>query len=168
MKRPLLPSGRRFSFELNTEITSVLLFSPGELAELFSDGLFALDKAGQLFPGVTVPAAGERLLSVELGPVGFARPEEPGSLRVTYEDLMARGQSRPAHTHVAVRLNDAATALQACVMRQRMLIARMRAVEEMTRRPRAIVHVDRDAAEVMITAVSHIAAAVDAAVTRAL
>ena len=61
MKKPEFLKYHRYCFEMEMEINSALTFSAGELCALLTDGLFALDDMGTLFPGVKSPGVGERL-----------------------------------------------------------------------------------------------------------
>jgi hypothetical protein len=63
----------RYCFEMEMEINSALTFSAGELCALLTDGLFALDDMGTLFPGVKSPDVGERLTSIRMGATGYMR-----------------------------------------------------------------------------------------------
>jgi hypothetical protein len=73
MKHPIQSGSLQFLFELELEISSALGFSAGELCELVSDGLFALDNEGRLFPGITAPNAENRLKRVTMGATGYGQ-----------------------------------------------------------------------------------------------
>ena len=66
-------NGRTYSFEVTIEINDALSFVPGELGSYLADGLFELDRADLLFPGLRTPKPGERVLSVSIQQTGYAR-----------------------------------------------------------------------------------------------
>ena len=73
MGKPAVSKYHRYCFEMEMEINSALTFSAGELCALLTDGLFALDDMGTLFPGVKSPGVGERLTSIRMGASGYMR-----------------------------------------------------------------------------------------------
>ena len=73
MKKPELLKPHRYCFEMEMEVSSALTFSAGELCVLVTDGLFALDDMGILFPGVQKPDVGDRLISIRMGATGYMR-----------------------------------------------------------------------------------------------
>ena len=154
MTRGPLPGSRYFNFELGITVTTALGLAAGELAELLVEGLLALDQQQALFPGVTKPGTGERLIKASVVPMGYARPDEASHLKEAFQDLMARKDRREAKqaTYITDRLHFTAAGLHACVLRQRMLIAKLRGIEMDARKPGAIGLIDRDEAEVLIQA----------------
>ena len=77
MGKPAVSRYHRYCFEMEMEINSALTFSAGELCALLTDGLFALDDMGTLFPGVKSPGVGERLTRAcpHLGDSGAAKTQ---------------------------------------------------------------------------------------------
>ena len=73
MGKPAVSKYHRYCFEMEMEINSALTFSAGELCALLTDGLFALDDMGTLFPGVKSPGVGERLTSIRMGASGYMK-----------------------------------------------------------------------------------------------
>jgi len=73
MTRTSFPASQHFFFEMELAVSSALGLSSGELAMLLSDGLSALDDRGLLFPGITTPDRGDRLLGVKIGAIGYER-----------------------------------------------------------------------------------------------
>jgi hypothetical protein len=163
----LSPDTRRFSFELTVEITSSLAISAGELSELMADGLLALDEEGILFPGVSIPANGYRLLDVGIRHTGYARPGNLVEPNAAYRAMMAGNAHRPgkAGQQMGERLRNAAAEVHAGILRQRMLIARLRALGGWVGEPAAITEVEPVVAEGLIAAASSVTAAVEAAFT---
>lgn len=167
MRPPLFQAGRRFSFELTVEITDTLCLTAGDMSELLLDGLLALDEEGILFPGVTVPGNGDRLLDVGIKLVGYARPAGLGNGNDAYRALMA-APSRKADKEsleIGERLRGAAAQMHASVLRQRMLIARLRALGGDVGTPATADDVDRAVAEGLIAAAEAVTASADAALT---
>jgi hypothetical protein len=162
---PLLET-RRFSFELTVNITSSLSIAAGELSELLLDGIFALDEEGILFPGVTIPGNGDRLVEASIRLAGYARPAELTDPGTAYRALMAGKGRRPsqANDELGERLRNAAAELHAGVLRQRMLIARLRALGGEIGGAGPVADMDPVVAEALITAANSVTAAVDAAI----
>ena len=170
MTRSLSPDTRRFSFELTVEITSSLSISAGELSELLLDGIFALDEEGILFPGVTIPANGYRLIDGSIRLAGYARPGGLADPDAAYHALMAGKGRRPstATQKIGDRLRKAAAELHAAVLRQRMLIARLRALGGEVGGADPVADMDPIVAEALITAAGSVTGAVEEALTQVL
>ena len=73
MGKPEASKYHRYCFEMEMEINSALTFSAEKSCTLLTDGLFALDDMGTLFPGVKSPGVGERLTSIRMGASGTLR-----------------------------------------------------------------------------------------------
>ena len=116
----MLPSGLRFAYELEIEITPALSLSAGELDNLILDGLFALDEQGILFPGVNTPSAGLRLIEAGIGAVGYARTGNAAPADEAYRRLMQRkGRVTKTSRQLEARLEEAAASLGAALLCQR-------------------------------------------------
>jgi hypothetical protein len=123
-------TGRRFSFSVRIDINPHFGFTYAELMELLSDGLFAMDEAGLLFPGVSIPGDGQRLFGVRVGPLDQLASLRPPKADVSYEALLKRRRVSAADETLGSELYDAAMAIGIGLLRQRMLKARMMALNE--------------------------------------
>ena len=86
MSGHILPSGRRYSFEVDMEIDNSLGLTPGELSAFLLDALFDLDHQGLLFPGITEPKAGARVLSGSVAPTGYRRGVNQGTYTAAHRN----------------------------------------------------------------------------------
>jgi hypothetical protein len=123
-------TGRRFSFSVGIDINPHYGFTYAELMELLSDGLFAMDEAGLLFPGVSIPGEGERLFGVSVGPLDQLVSRRPPKADDSYEALLRRRRVSAADETLGSELYEAAMAVGVGLLRQRMLKARMMALIE--------------------------------------
>jgi hypothetical protein len=160
VSRQPFPEVLRFNFELAIEITTALTLSAGELAKLIGNGLFALDTQAALFPGLTSPE--ERLLSVTVEAVGYERSGRATPIDEAYRRLMTgRGRPSRAKRELQERLVEAAEALEAAVLLQHTLWAKLHGLLEKSRHPEPLIEANREAGEALISAAERIAAAVE-------
>lgn len=155
MVRRRFLEGRRFKLDLEVEITSALSFSVGELGALIVDGLLYLEDEGLLFPGVTSPAAGDRLIGASIYAAGYARSHDVDGWETTYRRLLAgKGGSRSSKGHklVHVRLDETISVLAACFAEQRMLLAKLSASSERFKVPPTVTDADHATAEALMAA----------------
>src|SRR5271165_738617 len=122
------PRGRRFAFNVELEVNRRLVFSAGDLAELLGDGMISLDHAGLMFPGVSIPKAGDRLLNVSVMVTGFARDDASAAVDARYAELMAGKRPRRVDP-IVDQLQKVMAGLRLATLRQRMLMARLMAME---------------------------------------
>lgn len=152
MTRAPFPPSQHFLFEIEVGVSSALALSSGELAMLISDGLSALDDRGLLFPGVTTPDRGNRLLGVKIGAIGYQRFGRTGPADEAYRRLfMGRGRRR-SHRSLGERLDSRIVELSAGLINQRMLIARLTGLSDKCRHPTALSDADRTIGEALLTA----------------
>jgi hypothetical protein len=129
------PGGRNFVFELEVEISSILALSPGEFGSLILDGLYELDHKGELFPAVTVPVAGDRLLVASIKAIGFQRSAEPDGLRQPKsKNVTAMVERKNSEdVNLSSELEAAYIQLGDVLAEQRMLWAKLIGLEEIFR-----------------------------------
>jgi hypothetical protein len=125
-----LPKCRQYEFKVELGLNPRYALSAGEMAEFLADGLLAVDEAGLLFPGVSIPGHGERLWRVSVEALGFARTatatESDRSIRL----LAARAPRNKSDQRRWDSLTEAGAELGVAILRQRMLEARLGALEE--------------------------------------
>ena len=155
------PTSVRFLYELEVEINSMLSISSGELALLLTDGLFALDEEGLLFPGATIPET--RLQKATIGAIGYGRWDRSPPLSAVYRSLLDR---EPAETDpdrpLFVLAESALAALGGCAMRQKTLMGRLLAIGDRCRHGDTLSDEDRAAAMVVVGAALDLARDVNA------
>jgi hypothetical protein len=161
MKRPIRSDNQQFLFELELEISSALGFSVGELCELVVDGLFALDKEGRLFPGITTPSSENRLKSVTMGATGYAQSSRYHPVHSRYRQSKHRARRV---TKTVDRLEDAACILMMNLIPQRMLIAKLLGLTNEFRKPSAATDADQTRAEALLSAAEAVIEAVETSV----
>jgi hypothetical protein len=79
MSERIIQASRQYTFEVEMEITNALDLSPGELSAYLLDALFEMDFEGTLFPGLTLPGEGSRVLSGCVSPIGYRRGVDQGT-----------------------------------------------------------------------------------------
>ena len=84
-------TGRTYNFEVSIELNDALSFVPGELGTYLAEALFELDRINLLFPGLQVPEPGERIFSVSIQQMGYAR----GPCRLSIRAVQARRRLCP-------------------------------------------------------------------------
>jgi len=164
--KPEVSKYHRYCFEMEMEINSALTFSAGEMCALLTDGLFALDDMGTLFPGVKSPGVGERLTSIRMGATGYMRglaaPTEDA-----YRQLMF-GPNPPrtgkANRVLRERLDNARTDLGEAMIYGRVLMAKLIGMTDKCSYPQAITDADRSIAEELLAAVEAITTTADRSV----
>jgi hypothetical protein len=161
MKRPIRSDSLQFLFELELEISSALGFSAGELCELVIDGLFALDKKGSLFPGITTPSSENRLKRVTMGATGYGQSSRYHPVHNRYRRSMHRARRV---TKTVDRLEDAACILMMNLMPQRMLIAKLLGLTGALRQPSTATDADQTRAEALLSAAEAVIEAVETSV----
>lgn len=138
---------------------SLLSLSPGEISSLFVDGLFALDEQGLLFPGVTVPEY--RLHIAGMEPIGY---ERTGPLEDARNSMVASPNDLPKDRRVLSRRLEAAdNSLDAAILRQRMLSAKLGALRTRCHHLAEFTEQDRVSADALLAAAEAITTAVEAA-----
>src|SRR5450759_4114140 len=95
MKPAREPGTRQYDLHVSLTITSDLDVSPLYIGSMLLDGIFAIDDAGLLFPGVTWPPPQERLVDVTVGVEAIARPSDLPTTNAAYQRLMGRARKRP-------------------------------------------------------------------------
>ena len=155
MKREKYPGTNEYIFELMLGINSALRFSSGELSTLVVNALFALEEQGQLFPGITEPEDCLRMASMQ--PVGYRRSALDAPAARTGRRLPT-GRKRELKN----RLDDVVEMLDAAVMRQRMLMAKMSSLSDKCSDPGELKDADRASAEALLAAAEAITVAVEA------
>jgi hypothetical protein len=161
MKRPTQSDNLQFLFELELEISSALGFSAGELSELVIDGLFALDREGRLFPGITTPNSENRLKRVTMGATGYGQSDRYHPLHSSYRQSMHRARRA---TKTVDRLENAACILMMNLIPQRMLIAKLPGLTGEFRKPSAATDADQTRAEALLSAAEAVIEAVETSV----
>jgi len=142
--------GRRFTFELEIEINPMLGLPDGEMASLILDGIFELDDRGVLFPGVTVPHAGERLFAVSLKSIGSTRSAVP---KPTFRPVAAASSEMTSDdAKMLSDLENTEHGLSDVMAQQRMLRAKLMALEELYRTGGPLTDEDRAAAQCALAA----------------
>ena len=159
------PATRRFAFELELEVSSVLGFSIGELGALALDGLFVLDGEGRLFPGVTTPDAGNRLAAGKIGAIGYTRhANTPSEDRYTQLVLQRKGRPTKSIRNLDDRLTQAIEVVSEGVFHQHMLLAKLKGLADKCGYRGAITDADRTIAETFITAAETVSKVVETSV----
>ena len=160
MKRGKYPNTHDYAFQLTLEINSALTFSSGDVADLVVDALFALDKQGVLFPGVTNPE--KRLRGASIEAVGYERSEDDALADGVYRSLMITPEP-PSKVKRALRdrLWEAINTMGASVLHQRMLIAKMHGLADKCTYSTPVAEADRVNAEGLIAATQEITAAIE-------
>jgi hypothetical protein len=167
VKRGKYPDTHEYAFELTLEINRALTFSPGEVTTLVLDALFALDKQGVLFPGVTSPE--KRLRAASMEAVGYERSDDDAPADGAYRKLMSGSETPSKGEHgFTGRLWEAADAMIAAMLHQHMLVAKMHGLAEKRLYLAPITEADRASAEAFIAAAGAITASVEAAAKSAL
>jgi hypothetical protein len=110
-------------FEATIGIHSALSFSPGDLSGLLTNALFDLDEEGRLFPGVTEPE--DRLRMVGMQPIGYERSADVAG---SDHEMLDPTRLPKEKQELRVRLEEAGEALDAVMLRQRMLGAKLNAL----------------------------------------
>lgn len=153
MRPPSFPATNRFAYELELEISSALTFSAGELGALALDGLFSLDGEGRLFPGITSPDAGNRLIGVQIGAIGYERRGTAAPIGDRYRRLVLkpRGRITKATRDLGDRLEQAVDTVSEGLIHQRMLIAKLSGLADKCRHRGAVTDADRTIAEALLT-----------------
>ena len=130
----------------------------GELGELVLDGLFALDGENALFPGVTSPSVGNRIVGASIGPVSFSRTSHRPQADAAYRRLMGapKREFGEESQEVSARLGDAAVAITKALLLQRMLAAKIGALAEKFREPDLVTDADKTLAEALLGAAEEI------------
>ncbi len=165
MTRMSFPDAYRFGFELELEISSVLTFSAGELCALVVDALFTIDEQGKLFPGVTTPDSANRLKSVKMRSIGYARIGSALPVEERYRRLILRkGRVSKTSRTLGGRLEAAAATMMTNMLHQRMLTAKLIGLADKCREPSAVTDADRTIAETLLAAATAVAGIVDASV----
>lgn len=118
---PFLPKNE-FTFELTLALDPALGFSSGELAELVLDGIMLLDAQGALFPGVTDPAHGDRVLEIGVMAAGNRQLGRPQRTDRCEQLMRRRGPTKLKA--VAPQLQAALGQLGTAVVRLQMLRAK--------------------------------------------
>ena len=165
MGKPEVSKSHRYCFEMEMEINSVLTFSAGELCALVTDGLFALDDMGALFPGVNNPDVGERLTSIRMGATGYMRGLA-APIEDAYRQLMFGPTPRTTKANRALRerLDNARTDLGEAMIYGRVLMAKLIGMTDKCSYPQAITDADRSIAEELLAAVEAITTTADRSV----
>jgi hypothetical protein len=161
MKRPIVTDNQQFLFELELEISSALGFSAGELCELVIDGLFALDKKGRLFPGITTPNSENRLKRVTMGATGYGQSSRYHPVHNRYRRSMHRARRV---TKTVDRLENAACILMINLIPQRMLIAKLLGLTREFRGPSAATDAHQTRAEALLAGAEAVIEAVETSV----
>jgi hypothetical protein len=162
VKRGKYPDTHEYIFELTLEINRALTLSPGEVTTLVLDALFALDKQGSLFPGVTIPE--KRLRTAGMEAIGYERSDDDAPADRVYKNLLSGSETPSKGEHgFAGRLWEAADAMIAAMLHQHMLVAKMHGLAEKHLYPAPITEAERASAEAFIAAAEAIRAAVEAA-----
>jgi len=103
-------TGRTYSFDVTIELNDELAFVPGELGTYLTDGLFELDRADLLFPGLKNPKPGERVLSVGFHQTGYdRRPSTPVDAKPTIINTVGSDEQRALLSSLedaALRVSD--------------------------------------------------------------
>jgi hypothetical protein len=150
-------------------ISSALTFSAGELCALVTDGLFALDELGILFPGVKSPDIGNRLTSISMGAVGYRRglaaPTGDAYRRLIFGP---KRRTSKANRELKERLEDASVSLGEAMIYGRVLMAKLIGLTDKCSYPQAITDADRTIAEALLAAAEAMTLATDASVREAL
>ena len=166
MGKPEVSKYHRYCFEMEMEINSALTFSAGELCALLTDGLFALDDMGTLFPGVKSPDVGERLTSISMGATGYMRglaaPTEDAYRRLMFGPKPPR--TGKANRVLRERLDNARTDLGEAMIYGRVLMAKLIGMMDRCSYPQAITEADRTIAEELLAAVEAITTTADGSV----
>jgi len=159
VKREKYIDTHEYTFELSLEINRALLFSSGEVTNLVLDALFALDKQGLLFPGVTTPE--KRLLSAGMEATGYERSAAPAGGVSTR--LMNASETRSKGKHAFKDgLWEAVSRLDTAVLHQRMLMAKLHGLADKYPSSAFVSEADQALAKGLIAATEAIAAAVEA------
>jgi len=102
--------GRQYNFNITLELTEALAFVPGELGTYLADGLFELDRADLLFPGLKTPKPGERVLSVSVQQTGYTRhaaaPEQATPVIINTVGTDEQRELFSALEDAALRISD--------------------------------------------------------------
>jgi hypothetical protein len=158
VKKPELLKSHSYCFEVEMEVNSALTFSAGELCALVTDGLFALDDMGLLFPGVQNPDVGDRLTSIRMGATGYMRglaaPTEDAYRRLMFGPKLPR--TSKANRVLRERLEDARTDLSELMIYARVLMAKLLGMADKCDYLQAITDADRTIAEELLAAVKAI------------
>jgi len=164
--KPAVSKYHRYCFEMEMEINSALTFSAGELCALLTDGLFALDDMGTLFPGVKSPDVGERLTSIRMGATGYMRglaaPTEDAYRRLMFGPKPPR--TGKANRVLRERLENAKSDLSEAMIYGRVLTAKLIGLIDRCSYPQAITEADRTIAEELLAAVEAITTTADGSV----
>jgi hypothetical protein len=161
VKRPQFPDTHHYVFEMTVGIHSALAFSPGEISTLFVDRLFALDEEGKLFPGVTAPEDRLRLAGME--PIGYERSRQRGPGDAYTTALAILDHPSKSKRELGERLDTAIETIDAAILRQRMLNAKLGGLRAKCHHPAALAGGDRKTADALLSAAEAIIAAVEAA-----
>jgi hypothetical protein len=165
MSLPPSPDSQRFVFELELEISRAFGLLAGELATLLADGLIEMDHQGILFPGVTTPEAGDRLLGVGIGAIGYGTRSRTGPVDVTpQQGEAAGGPVGKLNRDQEERLDGAQFDLQAVQGQLRMLMAKLRGMLDRSHHRTPLTAADQATAESLLAASAAVCAAVEEAV----
>ena len=114
-----------------------------------TDGLFALDDMGALFPGLKNPDVGERLTSMSMGATGYMRglaaPTEDAYRRLMFGPKPPR--TGKANRVLRERLDNARTDLSEAMIYGRVLMAKLIGLIDRCSHPQAITDADRTVTE---------------------
>ena len=166
MTRAGYPKTHEYCFELTIEITSAFSMAAGEIGMLVSEGLFALDEQGALFPGVGSPEPLARLLTAKATAIGYASRGRDAPTGNAYRRLR-ESEVPPASpdAHLFQALYAALIGVDGATRRHRMMMAKLLAAADRCRHatPTPLGDADRVAAEALVSAAYQMVTAVDAA-----
>jgi hypothetical protein len=160
--RKKYPETHRYVFEMKLDIDSAVVFSAGELAAFVVDGLFALDRRAELFPGITNPE--NRLITVSLGAIGYRRWGRAAPVDKAYRRAMTT-RWRPGREERTLKddLETAREEIGELIMRQRMMMALMQGLENKCGYPTTLTDAEGVLGEALLDATQSIAQIVKAA-----
>jgi hypothetical protein len=158
VRRPQISGTIIYVFEATIGIHSALSFSSGDVSQLLTNALFDLDEEGRLFPGITDPE--DRLRMVGMHPIGYER-----SVRDTRSEDETLDPTRlpKEKQELRVRLEEAGEALDAVMLRQRMLGAKLNALFNRCHYRTPLSAEDKQKAETLLAAAEAITSSAQAA-----
>jgi hypothetical protein len=162
LKREQFPGTNLYVFELTLGINSALMFSAGALSTLVLDGLFALEEQDLLFPGVTEPE--DRLRIASMDAIGYERSGRSSPIGDADRRLLADPRDLPkGQRDLKGRLDEALAKMEAVILRQHMLVAKMVGLGDGSLHPAGSSAGEQAKVEELIAAAEAIAAAVEVA-----